>query len=56
LHGVSHFTKRDRIVDADHRAAAVATSLVFLLLKGLGAAKADLDEAFVAVKPVVLTG
>lgn len=54
LHGVSHFQKRDRIVDKDVVAARVAGSLVSLLLKGLGAKDADLDAAFVAVTPVAL--
>lgn len=54
LHGVSHFTKRDRIVEADHRAASVAASLLVLLLKGLGAADDDLSAAFAAVGPQAL--
>ncbi len=54
FHGVSHFQKRDRLVDDDHRAARVAGALLVLLLQGLGASAADVDAAFVAVAPRAL--
>ena len=54
LHGVSHFQKRDRIVDPDVVAARVAASLVVVLLRGLGASAADVDSAFAAVAPTAL--
>lgn len=54
LHGVSHFQKRDRLVNDDLRAARVAGSLLVLLLKGLGATDDDLDAAFAAMAPRAL--
>jgi AcrR family transcriptional regulator len=54
LHGVSHFQKRDRLVDPDFQSARVASSTIVLLLRGLGAVDADIDAAFRALAPSTL--
>ncbi len=54
LHGVSHFQKRDRILDPALHSARVASSTMLLLLRGLGAKDADLDAAWTALAPTTL--
>lgn len=54
LHGVSHFQKRDRLVEPDFQSARVASSTIVLLLRGLGARDADIDAAWASLAPATL--
>ena len=54
LHGVSHFQKRDRLVEPDFLSARVASSTLILMLRGLGAVDDDIDAAWRAIGPVTL--
>jgi hypothetical protein len=54
LHGVTHFIKRDRLLEPALHSPKIAGSLVRLLLRGLGASTNEITEALAAAKPETL--
>ncbi len=54
LHGVTHFIKRDRLLEPALHSPRIAGSMVRLLLRGLGATTADITDAITAAAPDAL--
>lgn len=54
LHGVTHFIKRDRLLEPSLHSPRIAGSMVRLLLAGLGAPPALIRDAVAAAQPQTL--